>query len=79
MDEVKSKNKKMRKGRRRRRRQQNVNNNVNRSSYFTLYHNNIRGVLSKAKSLEAITKSVLDNVVPTGNNEEGEIPNVNPK
>ena len=55
--EVRNKNK----GRRRRRRRDKEsktkpNTNVH-NNYFTLYHNNIRGVQSKAKSLEAISKS----------------------
>ena len=77
--EVRTNSKKKRKKRRRRRRcdtSNPINSNVNSSSYFTVYHNNIRGIQSKVKSLEAITKSVLNKIISTGDKVELDIPSV---
>merc|ERR1711954_550908 len=64
-------NKKTKKRRRRRGRGNKVSGEQSgcESNYFTLYHNNVRGSHSKAKSLEAITKNVLKEVIPDSNDD----------
>ena len=41
-----------------------------------MYHNNVRGVSSKIKSIEAITKSVLENVLDKDEHADDQILNV---